>query len=84
MRIVFERHAADEAAQHHGAPLAVIDAHLHKKTAAFIRQVVEIYGALVLPTLGQVGAVPEPLVQLHDEGEEAEGVKAHGLLGVKK
>jgi hypothetical protein len=37
MRIVFERHAADEAAQHYGALLAVIDAHLYKKTAALIR-----------------------------------------------
>jgi hypothetical protein len=37
MRIVFERYAADEAAQHHGALLALIDAYLDKEAAALIR-----------------------------------------------
>lgn len=51
MRIILQRHATTEGAQHHGPLLALRVAHLDKEATALIRQVVEVDAALILLAL---------------------------------
>nr|GFA41366.1 hypothetical protein [Tanacetum cinerariifolium] len=53
MRIILQRYATDEAAQHHSLSPAVINAHLDKEAAALVGAVVEVDTALNVPGLGQ-------------------------------
>ncbi|MVN78832.1 hypothetical protein GO988_21075 [Hymenobacter sp. HMF4947] len=52
MCIILQRYATAEAAQHYSLVELIIHPHLDKKPAAFIRQVVQVHAALVLPAVG--------------------------------
>ena len=79
MRVILQRLCVDEAAQHHRLPAPVINTHLYKEAAPiWPSAVIEIDAALVIPALGQIGAVVYHPVQLHDGGELLEGVEGHG------
>jgi hypothetical protein len=75
MRVILQRHCTHEVTSH--KKLLTIHADLDKEAPALIGTVVEVDAAVLVPALGQVGAVLEHPVQLHDWGEEAECVESH-------
>lgn len=77
MVIVLQRHATLKAPKHHRLPPAIIHADLDKESAAHVGVMVEVDVAVLIPALGQVGAMLEYPVELHDGAEQTEGVEGH-------
>ena len=77
MTIIIYSHATYEASQHHRLLLAVVYAHLDRESAAHVGVMVEVDVAVLIPALGQVGAMLEYPVELHDGAEQTEGVEGH-------
>jgi oligoribonuclease (3'-5' exoribonuclease) len=65
MRIVLQRHTIHEAAQHHSLTTPLINTYLDKEAAALVGTVVEVDGAFIISTLGQIGAMLDYPVELH-------------------
>jgi len=72
MGIIIKWPATDEAAQHHGLPPAIIDAHPRRISRDFIGVVVEIDTTLIISALGQIGAVVQhPIETMAESRQEA-------------